>query len=186
MPKFCPTCGKPLQFENAEICPSCGVRIKEPPKPVGENYAGFWIRFVAYFIDSIISSIVIYAVLFVIILLGIASAPNKYSYSPDYYSSMGIFYILWCIFAIGFIWLYHAVQESSSAQATIGKRAMNIIVTDGNGNRLSFGRATGRWLAMILSALILCIGFIMIGFTERKQGLHDLIVNTYVIYGKRN
>jgi uncharacterized RDD family membrane protein YckC len=57
-----------------------------------------------------------------------------------------------------------------------------LIVTDNEGNRLSFGRATGRWLAKILSVLILWIGLIMIGFTERKQGLHDMIAGTLVVY----
>nr|WP_095522113.1 RDD family protein [Methanolacinia petrolearia] len=71
-------------------------------------------------------------------------------------------------------------RESSSKQATIGKRAFGLVVTDPEYQRISFGRATVRWIAKIISALILYIGFIMIGFTRRKQGLHDMVAGTYV------
>ena len=77
-------------------------------------------------------------------------------------------------------WLYSAMMESSSRQATVGKMAFGMKVTDLQGQRLSFGLATGRHFAKILSGLILCIGFIMVGFTEKKQGLHDMIVGTLV------
>jgi uncharacterized RDD family membrane protein YckC len=53
-------------------------------------------------------------------------------------------------------------------------------VTDLNGARISFGRATARHFAKVLSAFVLFIGFIMVGFTERKQGLHDLLAGTLV------
>jgi uncharacterized RDD family membrane protein YckC len=178
---FCPTCGGELVHKDAEICPKCGVRIKEPPKPVAEKYAGFWVRLGAYLIDGIIITVVIYASLFMIIGIGAASSPNNY-YSYLTNPAFGFLALMWIIFSICFLWIYSAYQESSSTQATIGKRAVRIIVTDTEGNRISFGRATGRWLAKILSALVFCIGFILIGFTENKQGLHDMIADTYVIY----
>ena len=71
-------------------------------------------------------------------------------------------------------------MESSSTQATLGKMAMSIVVTDISGNRVSFGRATGRHFAKIISAIILYIGYLMIAFTEKKQGLHDIIADTLV------
>ena len=77
-------------------------------------------------------------------------------------------------------WLYFALLESSSMQGTLGKKALGMIVTDLSGNRIGFGRATGRYFGKILSAIILGIGFIMVAFTERKQGLHDLLANTLV------
>lgn len=79
------------------------------------------------------------------------------------------------------VWLYYALQESSERQATIGKRALNIYVTDMNGQRLSFGNATGRYFAKILSGLILGIGYMMAGFTEKKQALHDMVADTLVM-----
>jgi uncharacterized RDD family membrane protein YckC len=78
-------------------------------------------------------------------------------------------------------WLYYAIFESSSWQATLGKKALGLEVTDLAGNRISFGRATGRFFAKIISTLILFIGYIMAGFTEKKQALHDILAGTLVI-----
>jgi uncharacterized RDD family membrane protein YckC len=76
--------------------------------------------------------------------------------------------------------LYEAFMESSSYQATLGKMIFGMKVTDLNGNRISFERATGRHFAKWLSAMILGIGYLMVAFTERKQGLHDLLAGTLV------
>jgi uncharacterized RDD family membrane protein YckC len=80
-------------------------------------------------------------------------------------------------------WLYEAFMESSSYQATLGKMIFGMKVTDLSGNRISFERATGRHFAKWLSTMILGIGYIMVGFTERKQGLHDLLAGTLVRRG---
>ena len=81
---------------------------------------------------------------------------------------------------VGASWLYEALMESSAYQATLGKMILGMKVTDLYGNRISFARATGRLFAKIVSAMILGIGFIMVGFTERKQGLHDMMAGTLV------
>jgi uncharacterized RDD family membrane protein YckC len=78
-------------------------------------------------------------------------------------------------------WLYYALLESSFKQATLGKMALGLKVTDMEGKRISFGQATGRYFAKILSGLILCIGYLMAAFTEKKQALHDIIVGTLVV-----
>jgi len=78
-------------------------------------------------------------------------------------------------------WLYYALMESSSLQATLGKLAMGSIVTDLDGDRVSFLRATGRYFGKIISNIILMIGFMMGGFTERKQALHDMMAGCLVI-----
>ena len=75
-------------------------------------------------------------------------------------------------------------MESSSKQATLGKMVLGIVVTDAGGNRISFGRALGRNLAKIISDIILFIGHFMVAFTEKKQGLHDLIAGTLVVVKK--
>jgi uncharacterized RDD family membrane protein YckC len=127
-------------------------------------YAGFWRRFAGYLIDSILVSIV-GGILFAI-LAGVGGDGGAV-----------IGYLIWIVGAF----VYSAWMESSAYQATVGKIALGIQVTDLEGNRVSFGRALGRNLAKILSGLILYIGFIMAAFTERKQGLHDMIAGTLVV-----
>jgi uncharacterized RDD family membrane protein YckC len=120
-------------------------------------YAGFWLRFVAVIVDSFIL--------------------NVASYLIRTLTSNGVYFLVSIVGG----WLYYSLMESSEYQATIGKMALGIRVTDESGNRISFGRATGRYFAKILSALIIGIGFIMAGFTKRKQGLHDLLAETLVV-----
>jgi uncharacterized RDD family membrane protein YckC len=79
-------------------------------------------------------------------------------------------------------WLYFAGMESSARQATFGKAAMSLRVTGLTGQHLTFGHATGRFFAKIISGLIpLGIGYFMAGFTEKKQALHDMIAGTLVL-----
>ena len=79
-------------------------------------------------------------------------------------------------------WIYFAWQESSVRQATIGKLAVGVKVCTENGGRLTFANATGRYFAKILSAIVLLIGFLMVAFDKKKQGLHDKLAKTFVIY----
>jgi len=83
-------------------------------------------------------------------------------------------------------WLYYALMESSSLQGTLGKLAMASIVTDLDGDRVSFLRATGRYFGKIVSHITLLIGFLMAAFTERKQALHDLMAGCLVIQKESN
>lgn len=82
--------------------------------------------------------------------------------------------------AVALPWLYHALMESSAGSATLGMRALGIRVTTLEGERISFTRASCRFFASYLSALILCIGYLMIAFTERRQALHDIIAGCVV------
>ena len=168
---FCPTCGKE-NVEGARFCRNCGKDLTQVA--VGQpsvKYAGFWLRFVAYLIDYILLSIVSW--IFIIPTLITIENP----------SSIGFLFWFIFYFALSFIlpWLYFALMEASTKQATLGKMALGIIVTGEAGNRISFARATGRYFAKIISVWILYIGFIMIAFTKKKQGLHDLIATTLVI-----
>jgi uncharacterized RDD family membrane protein YckC len=136
-------------------------------------YAGFWRRVVAAILDGLVLSIVAFP-----LILALGGGNDIGSDSGMYYSpaASSISTVLG--------WLYGALMESSAKQATLGKMAMGIIVTDLEGRRIGFGKATGRHFAKILSALILGIGFLMVAFTQRKQGLHDILAGTLVVKGQ--
>lgn len=168
--RFCPNCGRSLEPAD-QFCVACGVSIPKTPQypaaPVtpypgarvaggSAEYAGFWRRFAAFFVDSIICGVVSYGLQRTMGPLG---------------SLLG---------AVG-QWLYFALMESSELQATLGKMALGVVVTDGQGNRIGFGRATGRYFAKIVSGLILFIGYMMAGWTARKQALHDIMADCLVI-----
>jgi uncharacterized RDD family membrane protein YckC len=90
--------------------------------------------------------------------------------------------IIFAIIAVVLQWLYFAYLESGEKQATWGKQAMGMYVTDMAGQRITFGRASGRFFAKIVSGMVpFLIGYIMAAFTARKQALHDMIVNTLVL-----
>lgn len=148
----------------------------ESPIYTEADYAGFWLRFAAILIDLIV---VMVAVGFLISLLGIGLMDSD---DPD--ALFGPILGFYGGFQVAVV-LYFTLMESSKWQATLGKRAVGIMVTDLEGRRISFGRALGRYFAKLISGLIIYIGFIMAGFTERKQGLHDMIAGTLVIKGNR-
>ena len=79
-------------------------------------------------------------------------------------------------------WIYYAYLESSPEQSTFGKRALGLVVTDVYGNRLDFTRASIRYVGRIVSTVILYLGFVLIAFSDKKQGLHDMIAGTLVVY----
>ncbi|HEY5614918.1 MAG TPA: RDD family protein [Bacteroidota bacterium] len=149
------------------------------------SYAGFWKRFAAFLLDQIILWCV--GLLLLVPFFGMLGLGIFESAMTDSEPSEGMiaailgayFGSLMLIVLAG--WLYYALMESSAKQATLGKMALSIVVTDMNGNRISFGRATGRYFGKILSSLIFYIGYIMVAFTEKKQGLHDMIAGCLVV-----
>ena len=149
------------------------------------TYAGFWKRFVAYIIDELILSAVGLAVfLFVGALFGI-SLLSAFSGDPETTAAIVVAAVTMIavtgvsLMIVG--WLYYALMETSVNQGTLGKMAIGIKVTDLQGNRVSFGKATGRYFGKIVSGMILYIGFIMAGFTEKKQALHDIMAGCLVV-----
>ncbi len=151
------------------------------------RYAGFWLRFAAFLIDSFVLNILGFILILpffgVIIFsaIGLSNTPDD-----EITTLLGITSIvgtLVTILIVKFIvgWLYYAIMQSSAKQATLGKMAIGAIVTDLAGNRLSFGRATARYFSKLISDMTSYIGYILAGLTERKQALHDLIAGTLVI-----
>jgi uncharacterized RDD family membrane protein YckC len=158
------------------------VAVPQPP-PV--RFAGFWRRFVAHIIDQIIVGIAAFVVFIPgLALLGVGIGAGIMEESE---SAIGLIlaaiaaYLVAIVLIVVGQWLYFALMESSSKQATVGKMALGIVVTDLSGNRISFGRATGRYFGKIVSGMILCIGYFMAGFTERKQALHDIMSSCLVV-----
>lgn len=138
-------------------------------------YAGFWIRFGAYLIDAILLGIIGG------IIGGVFGGAMAASGDPGVFTGGSILLnLVSLIIGIG----YFAGMESSSWQATLGKKALGLVVTDVDGGRISLLNGVGRYFAKILSAVILLIGFIMVAFTDKKQGLHDLIAGTLVLKGQ--
>ncbi len=180
--RFCQTCGQEIGSSE----PPSATQVSAPisaPLP----YAGFWIRFVAYLIDGVVLGIPFFLIVVALVFLfgGFSLLARRTSVGPPDAAFM-VPVILGFIFAAVFFlvaqWLYFAGMESSARQATFGKAAMSLRVTDLQGRRLTFGRATGRFFTKIVSNLIpLAIGYIMAGFTEKKQALHDMIASTLVL-----
>lgn len=145
--------------------------------PAHRGYAGFWLRFAALIIDTII----MYAIQFVIILAlygGFTGYINSMmdpttAFSATYFAMLGI--------TLAVNVAYFCGLESSARQATFGKSAVGIKVTNLNGERISFVNAVGRYFGKIISGIILLIGFLMAAFTEKKQALHDMMAGTLVV-----
>ena len=143
------------------------------------EYATFWHRLGAYLIDYVLISLVTCPLG---LMMGVMGAVAEQSGEAAQAASAGVTVLMYAV-AIVAGWLYHALMESSSWQGTVGKRVLGIRVTDLDGNRITFGRATGRYFGKIVSSMICAVGFIMVLFTERKQGLHDMMASTLVLQG---
>jgi uncharacterized RDD family membrane protein YckC len=186
---ICPKCGIDVTG-GVPSCPSCGEMIPDPSSNTGHTpaarfaivrvvYAGFWLRAVAYVIDSVLLVPVLIAVIWAI-LQSNHVGPSPHDILAFYNSGSRQ------STALGFLldlvsWLYFAAFESSAWQATPGKKLLRLAVTDLAGQRISFLRATGRHFAKFFSAVTLFVGFAMIGFTQKKQGLHDIIAGCLVV-----
>jgi uncharacterized RDD family membrane protein YckC len=104
----------------------------------------------------------------------------NYNTYGDHTGFAGAWMSMWLIYFVA-AWLYHALMECSKNQGTLGKMALGLRVTDLDGRRINFGRATGRYFAKIISYMTLMIGFIMAAFTSKKQALHDFVGGTLVL-----
>lgn len=138
-------------------------------------YAGFMRRWAALFLDQMILAV---PMVFIVVLLAIPLGLSSHEgHNAAGALAQVIYFLLWIIAAP----LYYAGQESSVHQATLGKRALGIKVTDDKGQRLDFSHALGRWFAAALSHLTFDVGFLMAAFTERKRALHDMVASTLVV-----
>ncbi len=191
---YCQKCGA-QNDDQAAFCDKCGAALQKPLSgtasaasvyPATAQYAGFWRRFAAYLIDGLIVGAVWTVIYYGLMGAGVLSMPEMAD-EEDIGPYIG-WMIRYSLISNGIMiflqTLYFAIMESSSKQATLGKMVLGIVVTDTDGKRISFGRALGRNLAKIISQIILFIGYLMIAFTEKKQGLHDIMANCLVVMKK--
>jgi uncharacterized RDD family membrane protein YckC len=190
---FCSTCGQAIS-SMAPAVPSLSPVDPNQYLPVvpasygGVAYAGFWLRFVAFLIDGVVSGFLFLILLIpLFILTGAGAALGRIGSGEDIGEDVGAFLAFGFIIGffaitIGVRWLYYALSESSSWQATLGKRILNLTVTDMTGQPISFARASGRYFSKFVTNLIpLAIGYILAGFTEKKQAIHDMIASCLVL-----
>ncbi|HXT86420.1 MAG TPA: RDD family protein [Verrucomicrobiae bacterium] len=178
---------------GAESCPACGESLTDSTEehrdenaagnvPLRKSivYAGFWFRGAAYFLDTATLAFVLGATVLGPILKNNHVGPSFQDawkfYSGESPQATALLLLVQLI-----SWLYFAAFESSPWQATPGKKVLGLRVTDLEARRISFVRASGRYFGKIISSLLFGIGFLMAGFTEKKQALHDMLAGCLVL-----
>lgn len=188
---FCSGCGNKLE-SGVIFCSKCGAKIEDTKEEensydddinVGKDISkkkphvymsqaqqggvqfASWKRLFAYVVDIVVLLIPAFVVGMILGALFGRDAENFIDFAM-----------------LLLAWVYYATMESSSKQATFGKLALGLKVTDENFQPITFGKASARFFSKILSGILLLIGYLMIFFTEKHQGLHDKIAKTYVIY----
>jgi uncharacterized RDD family membrane protein YckC len=176
--------------DDATFCPSCGSWVgsvgglPQATAPAAARYAGLWARVGAWLLDQLVIGIPYNVLTAVFVsykqpsLTSTTDASGKVTmhWNGDW-GTFGLLILAGVIVA----WLYTSLLLSSPRQATVGKMALGLVVTDESGQRISFARASGRYFAGTLNSLTLGIGYLMVIWTGRKQALHDKIAGTLVV-----
>ena len=194
---YCSKCGAQMA-DDVVFCSACGQAFSTGAAPTRllsaqavaatprVDYGGFWLRFLAYLIDGAVIMLGIFVVAIPLVFLtGLGTLLSRIRPEEDF-NDAGFWLIMALIFLLATVslavtWLYHALMESSEWQATVGKKVLDLVVTDLAGRRVSFWRATGRHFAKIVSNMIYPFGHIMAGFTGQKQALHDMIAGCLIL-----
>jgi uncharacterized RDD family membrane protein YckC len=184
---YCSQCGKPfneddlIRFGELMVCAGCKPfyiqKLREGVATTGEMvYGGFWIRVGATVIDGIIMGIVNIIISFIIGFLMVSMIGRGGNSPAAAIGLVGLTYFINIAFGVGYVTYF-----LGKFGATPGKMACGLKVVRSDGEKISYGRAFGRFFANYLSALIFCIGYIMVAFDEGKRALHDRICDTRVI-----
>lgn len=166
--------GEMIQYEGTWVCPTCKPiffqKVKEGVALRTDMvYAGFWIRFVAKFIDGILLQVVNYPIR---LLIGLGSAADPTMQWRLIFMNTAISMVIAASYSIFFV---------GKLGATPGKMALRLQVVTPSGGKVSYARACGRYFAELLSSITFGIGYIMVAFDEEKRALHDRICDTRVI-----
>jgi uncharacterized RDD family membrane protein YckC len=198
---FCSNCGH--SFTIAAVPSRAPIASASVAVPVGGGvaaipayaeyavprvvYAGFWLRFLALLIDNVVLGLGLILILIPLIFLtGLHELLGQF-HPDEELNDAGVFMLMGFVFLLAtaslvVTWLYHALMESSEWQATLGKKALGLVVTDMAGQRVSFARSTGRHFGKIITNMVpVFIGYIMAGFTAKKQALHDMLAGCLVL-----
>jgi len=177
--KYCSSCGRALPPAPSLVVPSLPEEVTAPSgirqsgvatTPNASSFAGFWIRVAAHMLDGwVLTGCALVGASAGAVLAGLSKHP------------LGDGALIgWVLVGIGSL-AYYPVLESSQRQATIGKRVVGLTVTDTEGQRISLGRAIGRLLGKLLNGFTFGIGWLMVGVTAQKRGLHDFVAGTLVL-----
>jgi uncharacterized RDD family membrane protein YckC len=206
---FCTRCGTHLH-DGAAFCAACGTPVAggtdapaaTPPPPAAilwppaavpaepaavraaPVHGGFWRRFWGHLIDRFILGVVFTPVGFIVLTPVLAT--QSLGWTDTDLPAEAIVAFMGAVLMVALLaflgtWFYYALLQSSSRQATLGQLALGLRVTDLEGRRVSFARASGRHFAIVLTGLTFGIGYLMVVFTTRKQTLHDLVAGTLVV-----
>lgn len=194
---YCSKCGA-LMADPAMFCSACGQAFSTAAamaRPMYSQagtiprvaYGGFWLRFLAYLIDGAVIMIGVCLVAIPLFFLTGFGAFLSEIHPEEDWNENGVWVLITVFFlfasaSLVVTWLYHALMESSEWQATVGKKALDLVVTDMAGRRVSFWRASGRHFAKMVSKMIYPFGHMMAGFTEKRQALHDMIAGCLILH----
>lgn len=156
----------PPPMDASPYAPPRAVLTTPQAHPAWSVPAGFWVRAAAYLVDMFVLSVFAF-------MAGVACAIVLGEHGGEQVAQL-----LTLLVSIA----YFALQESSTYQATLGKRAMGLIVVDAHGERLSALHALGRYVAKALNWITLGVGWALAGWTDRKRGLHDMVASTQVVF----
>ena len=166
-----------IRFGESWVCATCKPlffqKIKEGVTVAGVlEYAGFWIRFGAIFIDGIIISVVNLMIHIPLVIFMTSGVEKPSVFATSQILTTLIQFVFPAVYTTWFLGKY---------SATPGKMACKVKVVTADGGRVSYARALGRHFAKWISWMILGIGFIMAAFDDERRTLHDRICDTRVI-----
>ncbi|MGD0298185.1 MAG: RDD family protein [Bryobacteraceae bacterium] len=188
--KFCSECGRPyapddlVAFGNSLVCAECKPlftqKLREGIRPAGAaHYGGFWIRYLAVLVDSLIFSVLIVILFAILLMLFPVDWANLQRSPAGLLQLLEIEGVVWLV-ALVFEGVYETLMIGRYA-ATLGKMACGLRVVMSDGGQVTYGRSLGRHFAKLLSGFMMFIGYIMAGFDDEKRALHDRICDTRVI-----